>query len=95
MGLRPPLAPQGTLSPVIPLAYGMKVNVRAYGPGQSPLYFYNRFLNLSLISRFPIYAHFGAKWGRRIAGEIEAPGARDCPVTQGTLSPVIPLAYGL
>jgi hypothetical protein len=49
---------------------------------------------LSLISRFPIYAHFGAKWGRRIAGEIEAPGARDCPVTQGTLSPVIPLAYG-
>jgi len=50
-------------------------------------------------------------WGRRIFGEIEAPGSRDCPVTQGTLSPtgdsvprnppqgtpspVIPLAYSI
>jgi hypothetical protein len=38
--------------------------------------------------------YLAPKWGRRIAGEIEAPKSRDCPVTQGTPSPVIPLAYG-
>jgi hypothetical protein len=35
-GLCPPCAPQGTLSPVSPLAYGMKVYVRAYGASAFP-----------------------------------------------------------
>jgi hypothetical protein len=29
--------------------------------GKSLVFFCHSFLNLSLISRFPIYAHFGAK----------------------------------
>lgn len=78
---------QGAKPPINPLAYSIKGHVHT-------AFFYNPFLNLSLISRFPIYAHFGAKLGRRIAGEIEAPGSRDCPVIQGTPSPVSPLAYG-
>ena len=39
----------------------------------------------------PILAPNG---GDGLSGEIEAPRSRDCPVTQGTLSPVSPLAYG-
>ena len=45
---------QGAEPPVIPPAYG--------------IFFYNPFLDLSLISRFPIYIGFSRHRGNRLSG---------------------------
>ena len=86
---------QGAAPPVSPPSLrhlGLHEGLRH--TGITPVFFVTHFSICHSFLDFLYMPILAPNGGDGFSGEIEAPRSRDCPVTQGTPSPVNPLAYG-